>query len=489
MAAITESVDRGASSSDKLTLLPLVALVVGSMIGGGVFNLPSDMSRHASPGAIVIGWIITGIGMLMLAFVYQGLAVRKPNLNAGPYAYAKAGFGDFIGFNSAWGYWISAFLGNVAYAVAIFSALSHFVPFFGAGNNLASIAGASICLWLIHTLVLTGVKQAAFVNIVTTFAKLVPLVIFLVVAVIAFNWDKFHFDFWGQDGTGGEALGGVVDQVKSTMLVTLWVFIGIEGASVYSARAANRADVGRATLLGFAGALAIYVLVSLLARGLMTQPELAGLKVPSMAGVLEAAVGGWGAALINLGLIVSVGGAFLAWTLLCAEIPYVCGKDGTFPKWFAGENAAGSPVNSLWVTNGLIQLFLLVSYFSENAYHFFYFIASVAILPPYVFSGAYALKLALSGETYGAGDRSRNRDMIVGGLATIYGIWLVYAAGLQYLLMCMVLFTPGIVVYVWARREHGPRAFTAVEALIAVAIVVLALAAGWLMWTGRISPL
>jgi arginine:ornithine antiporter/lysine permease len=296
--------------------------------------------------------------------VYQGLAVRKPDLNAGPYAYAKAGFGDFIGFNSAWGYWVSAFLGNVAYAVAIFSALSHFVPFFGAGNNLASIAGASICLWLIHTLVLTGVKQAAFVNIVTTIAKLVPLVIFLVVAVIAFNWDKFHFDFWGQEGTGGEALGGVVDQVKSTMLVTLWVFIGIEGASVYSARAANRADVGRATLLGFAGALAIYVLVSLLARGLMTQPELAGLKVPSMAGVLEAAVGGWGAALINLGLIVSVGGAFLAWTLLCAEIPYVCGKDGTFPKWFAGENAAGSPVNSLWVTNGLIQLFLLVSYFS-----------------------------------------------------------------------------------------------------------------------------
>ena len=104
MAAVTNAVDQEAGQSDKLTLLPLVALVVGSMIGGGVFNLPSDMSRHASPGAIVIGWVITGIGMLMLAFVYQCLAVRKPDLNAGPYAYAKAGFGDFIGFNSAWGY-------------------------------------------------------------------------------------------------------------------------------------------------------------------------------------------------------------------------------------------------------------------------------------------------------------------------------------------------------------------------------------------------
>ena len=128
------------------------------------------------------------------------------------------------------------------------------------------------------------------------------------------------------------------------MLVTLWVFIGIEGASVYSARAARRADVGRATVIGFLGALGIYVLVTLIANGILIQSELAGLKVPSMAGVFESIVGPWGAALINIGLVVSVGGAFLSWTLLCAEIPYTCGKDGTFPKWFAGENANGSPV-------------------------------------------------------------------------------------------------------------------------------------------------
>ena len=155
-AAADVTVGEARPTTHKLTLVPLIALVVGSMIGGGVFNLPSDMSRGASPGAIIIGWVITGIGMLMLAFVYQGLAVRKPDLNAGPYAYAKAGFGDFVGFNSAWGYWISAFLGNVAYAVAIFSALSYFFPFFGDGNNLPSIFGASICLWLIHALVLQG---------------------------------------------------------------------------------------------------------------------------------------------------------------------------------------------------------------------------------------------------------------------------------------------------------------------------------------------
>ena len=203
MTTAQATAGNASAESQKLTLLPLIALVVGSMIGGGVFNLPSDMSRGASPGAILIGWTITGIGMLMLAFVYQSLAVRKPDLNAGPYAYAKAGFGNFVGFNSAWGYWLSAFLGNVAYAVAIFSALSYFFPVFGDGNNLPSIIGASLCLWLIYALVMKGIKEAAFVNVVTTIAKLVPLFLFILIAIIAFNWDKFTFNFWGQGNAQG----------------------------------------------------------------------------------------------------------------------------------------------------------------------------------------------------------------------------------------------------------------------------------------------
>ena len=283
-------------------------------------------------------------------------------------------------------------------------------------------------------------------------------------------------------------LGSVIDQVKSTMLVTLWVFIGIESASVYSARAAKRSDVGRATIFGFVGALGLYVLVSLLATGILTQPELAGLKVPSMAGVFEPIVGSWGAALINIGLMVSAGGAFLSWSLLCAEIPYTCGRDGTFPKWFAAENANGSPKNALLATNIMIQLFLVLSFFSKSAYQFFYFIASAAILPPYVLSGAYALKLALSGDGYGSGE-SRTRDVVVGAAATIYGLWLVYAAGVHYLLMCAVLFAPGIAVYLKARKERGERAFTPREAALALGIGVLAVVAAVLMLTGKISPL
>ena len=241
-ATATTSVDQSTTRSKKLGLGALTALVVGSMIGAGVFSLPQNMATGAAPVAILIGWLITGIGILALAFVYQSLATRKPELDSGPYAYARAGFGDFVGFNSAWGYWISAWLGNVSYAVIIFSALDYFWPIFGEGNTWPAIVGASFTLWLIHALILTGVREAAIVNLTTTIAKLVPILIFAAAVLVAFNLDIFRLDLFG---AGAPDLGSVFDQVKSAMLVTLWVFIGIEGASVVSARGEHRRDVGR----------------------------------------------------------------------------------------------------------------------------------------------------------------------------------------------------------------------------------------------------
>lgn len=140
------------AAPSKLRLGSLTALVIGSMVGSGVFSLPQNMAAGAGPLAILIGWAITAVGMLALVFVYQSLATRKPELDAGPYAYAKAGFGPFIGFNSAWGYWISAWVGNVSYAVIVFSALSYFFPAFGDGNTWQAVLGASVLLWLIHIL-------------------------------------------------------------------------------------------------------------------------------------------------------------------------------------------------------------------------------------------------------------------------------------------------------------------------------------------------
>ncbi len=349
----------------KLRLGSLTALVIGSMIGSGVFSLPQNMAAGAGPLAIAIGWGITAIGMLALVFVYQSLATRKPNLNAGPYAYAKAGFGPFIGFNSAWGYWLSAWIGNVSYAVIVFSALSYFFPSFGDGNTWQAVLGASILLWLIHTLVLAGIRQAAVVNLIVTIAKIAPIALFVGVSVVAFKLNVFSLDF---TGLGNASLGSITTQVKSTMLVTLWVFIGIEGASVFSARAERRSDIATATVLGFFTCLAFYALVSLLSLGILNQPALAALKNPSMAGVLEAVVGPWGAALINIALIISVIGAFLSWTLLAAEIPFAAAKDGTMPKFLASESDRGVPWASLLITNLLVQAFLVVTLFAHSTY-------------------------------------------------------------------------------------------------------------------------
>ena len=481
-----------------LGLYALIALVVGSMIGGGVFSLPQNMAKSAGVGSVLVGWVITGIGMLALAFVYQSLSVRKPRLDAGPYAYARAGFGDFVGFNSAWGYWLSAWLGNVSYAVLIFGTLGHFVPMFGSGNTWQAVLGASVVLWLIHWLILQGVRQAAIANIVTTIAKLVPIFVFILFVLIAFNGTVFTSDFWGalSGGTGSGtapaesiALGSVLEQVRSTMLVTLWVFIGIEGASVVSARAKQRRDIGRATVTGFLLALGVYMAVSLLSMGVMSQPDLAKLPdTASMADVMRYVAGDWGDWLIRIGLMISVGGAFLSWTMFAAEIPYVAAREGIMPKLFDRQNKNGSPSASLWITNVLVQVFLVITLISESTYTALFYIASTAILVPYVLSGAYAMLLAFRGEDYRPGE-TRGRDIAIGLVATIYGCWLVYAAGLAYLLMVALLYAPGIIFYWIARRETGKTLFKPLEALLAVGLIAAAAVAAWQMWTGAISPL
>ena len=298
------------------------------------------MAAGAAAGAILIGWAINGIGMLMLARVYQTLSLRKPELDNGVYPYARALSGEYVGFNSAWGYWVSAWIGNVGYLVAAFGALGYFYPAFGNGNTPAAIAGASFALWVIHALVLRDIRGAAVLNAVVTLAKIAPLILFIVLVAMAFQMSTFRIGF-----RGDPKLGSVLDQVRSTMLVTVWVFIGIEGASVYLARALKREDVGRCTVMGFLICPLLLMSVSLLLLGISTQPELAGMKNPSMAGVLEKAVGTWGALLVYVGLIVFVGGGFLAWTLLAAESLFTPAGGGVMPAWLARQNSKGVPAN------------------------------------------------------------------------------------------------------------------------------------------------
>lgn len=470
-------------NENKLGLIPLTMLVIGSIIGGGIFNLMTDMANAASLGGVIIGWIVTGIGMGFLVMCFENLNEKRPDLDAGIYSYAKEGFGDYMGFNSAWGYWLSAFLGNVAYATLLFSSIGYFLPIFGNGQNIASVIGASVLLWGVHYLITKGASTASFINTIVTVAKLIPLAIFIVAVILAFKMNMFTADFWGTM-SGHFEFGEVMNQVRNSMVVTVWVFIGIEGAVVLSGRAKNRKDVGKATILGLVTVLAIYMLITVLSFGVMSRSGLQHLSQPAMAQLLESLVGKWGAVLVNIGVIISVLGAWLSWTMFSAELPYQAAKDGSFPKLFAKENKNGAPINSLIFTNAIIQVFLFTFLITDKAYNFAYALATSAILIPYALTAFYQTKYSIQ-EPKGTPNRTRN--IMVGVIASIYSIWLIYAGGMKYLLLTMVLFFPGVFIYAWVQKENGKKIFKPYEWVIFAVIAILFAVCIFQMVTGQIN--
>lgn len=440
----------------KLGMFGLAAIVISSMIGGGIFSLPQNMAQNASVGAVILAWIITGIGIYFIANTFRILSNAKPDLTAGIYMYAKAGFGPYMGFNIGWSYWLCQIFGNVGYAVITMDAFNYFFPgVFSGGNNLNSIIGGSLLIWFFNFLVLKGVRQAALINLVVTIAKIVPLVLFIIIMAAVFNFDKFDLDFWG-DGKQ-DLLGSLGHQIKSTMLVTLWAFIGIEGAVVLSDRAQKQSDVGKATLIGFLGCLSIYILLSILPFGFLSQEELAKIPNPSTAGVLQSVVGIWGAWLMNIGVIIAILASWLSWTMIVSEMPHAMAKNGAFPKIFKHENKAGSPNISLWVTSLLMQLAMMLVYFSNNAWNTMLSITGVMVLPAYFISCLYLWKICEDHEYSSQIGISRFSALTTGILGSVYSIWLIYAAGLSYMLMAIVFIALGIPVYLKARHEQGAK--------------------------------
>lgn len=485
-----KSISTSQPSNKKLDVMALAAIVISSMIGGGIYSLPQNMAAGASAGAVLIAWLITGLGIFFIARTFSILSMAKPDLTTGIYSYSRAGFGSYAGFTIGWSYWLCQVCGNVGYAVITMDALNYFFPpYFEGGNTIASIIGGSLIIWGFNYLVLRGVHQASIVNTIGTIVKIVPLVLFILIMMLVFHLDKFDLDFWGNAIATKAKIGGLSTQIKSTMLVTLWAFIGIEGAVVMSNRAKNSSDVGKATILGFSGCLIIYLLLSLLPFGYMNQEQLAKIANPSTAGILQEIVGPWGAWLMNIGLLVSVLTSWLAWTMVTAQIPQAAAEDGTFPKAFAKENKNGSPSVSLYITSLAMQLFLLLVYFSNNAWNTMLSITSVMVLPAYFASCAYLWKICEDGEYPTTIYFKRSTALITSIIGSVYALWLIYAAGLNYLLMAAVIIALGIPVYVWARKQHTPKAcaFSGRERFLACALLLIAIFAIYAFARGIIS--
>ncbi|MCU0668013.1 MAG: basic amino acid/polyamine antiporter [Myxococcota bacterium] len=468
--------------AQKLPLPTLTAMVVGGMVGAGVFSIPRNFAQATGVYGALIAWAIAGAGMLMLAFVFQTLANRKPDLDAGVYAYARAGFGPYLGFLSAFGYWASACVGNVSYWVLIKSTLGAVFPALGEGNTVLSVAISSVGIWAFHFLVMRGVKEAAGINKIVTIAKVIPLLVFLVLTVFALDTQVFRDNLFG-----GEGYGNLFQQVMSTMLVTVFVFLGIEGASNYSRFAQKRSDVGVATVTGFLGVLALFASVSILSYGILPSAEIAQLRQPSVGSVLEAAVGRWGAVFIGAGLIVSVLGAYLAWTLMAAEVLSIAAKKQDMPAFLAKENENQVPSNALLMTSALIQLVLIATLFSDDAFTFALSLCSHLSLLPYFLAAAFAWKLVRSRETYENTPGEIGKDTFVAGLAAVYTVFLVFAAGLKFLLLGFLIYAPGTILYRMVRREQNLPLFAGAESILFGVAVVGAVAALLGLVTGYIS--
>jgi arginine:ornithine antiporter/lysine permease len=472
-----------APGTQRLSLFALTMMVVGGMVGAGIFSLPRTFAGATGPVGALIAWLIAGTGMYMLARVFQSLAERKPDLDAGVFAYAKAGFGDYPGFLSAFGYWIGSCIGNVSYWVLIKSTLGAFFPIFGDGNTVVAILVASVGIWLFHVMILRGTQQAAFINSIVTVAKIVPILVFILILFFAFKLDLFSFNLYG-----GDLTGSVFEQVRATMLVTVFVFLGIEGASVYSRFARERADVGRATIMGFVMVTALMVLVTILPYAVLQRAEIAGMRQPSMAQVLEAVVGHWGAVFVSIGLLVSVLGAYLAWSLICAEVMFAAARTRDMPAVFSRENVNKVPSAALWATNIVVQIIVITTYWSRDAFALMLNLTSAMNLIPFLLVATYGVQLARRGETYEGRPGERRRDLIMAGIAMIYTAFLLWAGGLKFILLGAVLYAPGTALYFWARREQGKPVFTGIrDWLIFILAVIGAVIGIYALVAGRIA--
>ena len=437
-------------------LIGLIGMVISSCIGSGVFAITGQLAGVASPGAVLIAWLIVGVGFLALAFSLNNLTEKRSDLH-GIFSYADAGWGPLAGFISGWGYWLSAWLGNVAFATMMMSTIGYFYPAFLPGNTIPCIIIAFIVMWALTYLVIRGVESAAFLNAIVMVCKVAAIAVTLIFGIFLFNAGIFTADFWGNVydnavaaghyGPDAAPLGGVGTQIFNCMIIMMWCFVGIEGASVVSSRAARKTDVGKATLIGFICLMLIYVGASVLPYGYMSSTEVAALDYPALVYVFSSMAPGWGGPFISIAIIISILGSWLSFTILPAETTSEMADYKLLPASWGKLNSHNAPSMSLLIVGACTQAFLIVLLFSADAYDFAFSMCTVAIVITWAFAAAYQAKWGV-----------QNKNMVqaaIGFVAVAFQVIGVLFNGWSFLLLTCVGYIPGFFIYVKARKDYG----------------------------------
>ena len=430
----------GTNSATKIGLWTSTALVVGNMIGSGIFLLPATLAAY---GAIsFVGWICSSIGAVALALMFSHLSKKFPHCSGGPYAYTREGLGDFAAYLVAWGYWLSIWCTNAAIAVTFVSYLTVFIPSLAA-NAYLSVGMGLLTIWFLTWINTLGIKAAGRTQVVTTLLKLIPLVMVSIAGVFYIDTNNF-VPFNASEAS-------VFSAVTTTATLTLFAFLGLESATVPSENIINpEKTIPRATIIGTVLTIVVYIVGCASVMGMLSPQQLQQSNAP-FADAAELMWGGQARSWVAFGAIVSTFGALNGWILLQGQIPLAAARDGLFPKIFGRRNAKGIPASGIVISSVLISALMMMNFTKglTDTFQFMILLSTVIVLVPYLFSAASYGLVLLQNRLW---KKTSITKVILAAVAFTFSMWAVMGSGQESVYWGFMGLMAGIPFYVWMKR-------------------------------------
>ncbi len=440
---MTENENGSRFNGRKIGLAITTSLVIGNMIGSGIFSLPASLARYG--GISIVGWLISGAGAMLLAVVFGRLSRMMPR-TGGPYVYTKEGFGDFIGFLVAWGYWISVMIGNAAIAVSFAGYMSVFFPGLaesGMGSALVAIGA----IWLLTFLNAKSIRSGGQMQLITTILKIAPLLVISIVGLFYIEPGNFvPFNLSEESGLGA---------IASVITLTLWALLGMEAATIPAENIRKPAKtIPRAILIGTSATVFIYLIGSISVMGLVS-PQL---LLHSSAPFADAAAILWGDTgryLVGFGAVMATFGALNGWILIQGQMPMAVANAGMFPPFLGRKSKKDVPVTALIFSSIIVTITVLLNFSKGLAdmFTFLILLSTLTILIPYLFS-SLAEVLILGRNKPENWKKQILKSLLTGLPAFGFSLWAVYGSGSEIVFYGFLLLMAGIPFYVWAKIRN-----------------------------------
>ena len=423
--------------NEKLGLWTGTSLVIGNMVGSGVFLMPAALAVYG--GISIVGWIFSAIGAFILAIIYARLGTMMPAANGGPYAYSREGMGNFAGFLAGWGYLISTWCTNAALAVALVGALSTFIPAIASNNSIAIISGLT-AIWFLTWINTRGIVASGKMQLISTILKLIPLLLVSVAGLFFIDFDNF-FPF---------NISGMSDfyAIMATATLTFFAFQGIECATIPSTSIENpEKNIARATLFGTAITTFIYMLSSVSLMGLIPAEKLSKSVTP-FADAATIIFGSGSEYWIGAGVVIAAFGALNGFILVQGQVGEALSRDRLFPTIFSKQNKHGVPFWGLIIGSCIVSMIMVMNYTKSlaNQFKFLILLSTVTVLVPYLFSAASYIIIKIKNSACRA---AWIPSALLASVSFFYSIWAIAGAGEESVYWGFLMLMAGIPIYVW----------------------------------------